>query len=108
MYKFIAYIPEPDLEKVKSAMFDAGAGRLGNYECCSWQVLGMGQFRPLKGANPAIGQIDQIEYVPEWRVEMVVPKDNIRAVLNAYKNAHPYEVPAYDIFEMVMLETTDD
>lgn len=103
MYKFIAYIPEPDLETVKTAMFHVGAGRLGNYECCSWQVLGMGQFKPLKGANPAIGEIDKVEYVPEWRVEMVVPKDKIHAVLTAYKTAHPYEVPAYDIFAMVML-----
>lgn len=103
MYKFIAYIPEPDLETVKTAMFNAGAGRLGNYEWCSWQVLGVGQFKPLKGANPAIGEIDKVEYVSEWRVEMVVPKDKIHAVLTAYKAAHPYEVPAYDIFEMVML-----
>lgn len=61
MYKFIAYIPEPDLEQVKTALFDAGAGQLGNYSHCAWQVLGMGQFKPLTGANPAIGEIDKVE-----------------------------------------------
>lgn len=101
MYKFIAYIPEPDLEKVKTALFNAGAGRLGGYSHCSWQVLGVGQFKPLKGANPAIGQIDKIEFVPEWRVETVVGRDDLPRVIQAYKTAHPYEVPAYDVFEMV-------
>ena len=101
MYKFIAYIPEPDLEKVKTALFHAGAGRLGNYSHCSWQVLGMGQFKPLKGANPAVGQVDKIEFVPEWRVEMVVERDDLPKVIQAYKTAHPYEVPAYDVFEMM-------
>lgn len=101
MYKFIAYIPEADLEKVKTALFNAGAGRLGEYSHCSWQVLGVGQFKPLKGANPAIGQIDKIEFVPEWRVEMVVPDERLIEVVDAYKTAHPYEVPAYDVFQMV-------
>lgn len=104
MYKFIAYIPEPDLEIVKTAMFNAGAGRLGNYEWCSWQVLGVGQFKPLKGANPAIGEIDKVEYVPEWRVEVIVPDECLRAVVEAYHNAHPYEVPAYDVYELVSME----
>lgn len=101
MYKFIAYIPEPNLETVKTALFDAGAGRLGNYECCSWQVLGVGQFKPLTGANPAIGEIDKVEYVPEWRVEVIVPDECLSDVIEAYKIAHPYEVPAYDVYELV-------
>lgn len=101
MYKFIAYIPEPDLEQVKTALFDAGAGQLGNYSHCAWQVLGMGQFKPLTGANPAIGEIDKVEYVPEWRVEMIVPDECLQAVINAYHNAHPYEVPAYDVYELM-------
>lgn len=101
MYKFIAYIPKDDLETVKTALFKAGAGRLGAYDCCSWQVLGLGQFRPLKGATPAIGEVGQLEFVEEWRVEMVVPKTKINDVLKAYRTAHPYEMPAYDIFEMV-------
>ncbi|MBE9579871.1 MULTISPECIES: hypothetical protein [Moraxella] len=101
MYKFIAYIPESDLENVKTALFNAGAGQFDGYSHCSWQVLGVGQFKPLKGANPAIGQIDKIEYVPEWRVETIVPDDRLMDVVRAYKSAHPYEVPAYDVYQMV-------
>ena len=101
LYKFITYIPDGHLQVVKEALFDAGAGRYENYDCCSWQVLGVGQFRPLSGANPAIGQLGQIEQVDEWRVEMIVEKQHIRAVLDAYRSAHPYEVPAYDLFAMV-------
>lgn len=104
MYKFIAYIPESALDTVKAALFDAGAGNFGNYDCCSWQALGIGQFRPLAGATPAIGQVGQIEAVNEWRLEVIVPKDKIMAVIHAYKAAHPYEVPAYDVYELVFLE----
>ena len=105
MYKFIGYIPEHDLEKVKSAIFDAGAGRgIGEYDiydCCAWQVLGMGKFRPLAGANPAIGQVGLLQTVAEWRLETVVPDDKLTAVVQAYKTAHPYEVPAYEVYVMV-------
>lgn len=101
MYKFIGYIPETHLECVKTALFNAGAGQLGDYSHCSWQVLGLGQFKPLAGANPAIGEIDKIEYVSEWRVETVVPDERLSAVVAAYKQAHPYEVPAYEVYVMV-------
>lgn len=104
MYKFIAYIPEAHVETVKTALFDAGAGQLGNYSHCSWQVLGVGQFRPLAGANPAIGEIDKIEQVSEWRVEMIVPDDKITAVIQAYTQTHPYETPAYDIYQLVDID----
>lgn len=104
MYKLIAYIPDDALETVKTAMFHAGAGKFGNYDNCCWQVLGVGQFRPLTGANPAIGQIGQVETVSEWRVEMIVPTDKLQAVIKAYKSAHPYEVPAYDVYELVVTE----
>lgn len=104
MYKFIAYIPENALETVKTAMFNAGAGNFGNYDNCCWQILGHGQFRPLTGANPAIGQIGQLATVAEWRVEMIVPKDKLLAIIQAYKSAHPYEVPAYDVYKLVIIE----
>lgn len=102
MYKFVAYIPETALEQVKTALFEAGAGRLGHYSHCCWQVLGVGQFRPLDGANPAIGTIDQLESVAEWRVEMVAGCDELPKVIEAYKATHPYEMPAYDVYQMVV------
>lgn len=94
-YSLVVYIPEADAESVKSALFAAGAGRIGNYEACAWQTLGTGQFRPLDGANPTIGAVGDIEKVPELRVEMVCAPEDMLAVERALHEAHPYETPAY-------------
>lgn len=101
MYKLTIFIPDSHLESVKKALFEAGAGKIGNYACCSWQVLGQGQFMPLAGNNAFIGQTDVLETLAEWRVEMVVAADNVTAVLAALKQSHPYETPAYDMIAMV-------
>lgn len=101
MYKLTVFIPEEALVTVKAALFAAGAGQIGNYSDCCWQVLGEGQFRPLAGSNPHIGTQDNIETVKEWRVEMVVSTDKIDAVIQALKQAHPYETPAYDVIAVV-------
>ena len=100
MYKLTVFIPEPALDVVKSALFAAGAGRIGNYQQCCWQVKGEGQFMPLSGSHPHIGKQDTLETVEEWRVEMVVDKNNILGVIAALKQAHPYETPAYDVIEV--------
>lgn len=100
MYKLIVFIPETALEVVKSALFDAGAGSIGNYQQCCWQVKGMGQFMPLSGSDPHIGMQDKLETVDEWRVEMVVDKDRITEVIAVLKQVHPYETPAYDVIEV--------
>lgn len=105
MYKIVTYIPEPDLETVKTAMFEAGAGHFGQYERCSWQTLGVGQFCPLEGANPTIGKIGQVSQVSEWKVEMIVPENKLYDVVEAYKQAHPYEVPAYEVYQTVDIES---
>lgn len=100
MYKFTVYIPSKDKESVKTAMFMAGAGRIGNYDCCAFEVEGIGQFRPLDGANPYLGIVDKIEQVKEVRVEMVVDDKYIRDVVTAMKKAHPYETPAFDVIRV--------
>lgn len=97
MYKLTVFIPNDDLETVKTALFDAGAGVVGNYSHCCWQVSGLGQFKPLAGSTPHIGQQDSLEQVNEWRVEMVVADKHLEAVIQALKKAHPYETPAYDV-----------
>ena len=101
MYKLTVFIPEEALEQVKSALFAAGAGKIGNYEQCCWQVQGVGQFMPLIGSKPHIGTHDSLETVSEWRVEMVVATAMIDNVINALKQAHPYETPAYDVIEVL-------
>lgn len=101
MYKLSFFVPASHLESVKQAVFSAGAGRLGDYDCCCWQVLGQGQFRPLDGSKPFLGQRGIVEVVPEYRVEMVCDANNIKAAVAALLNEHPYEEPAWDVVALV-------
>lgn len=95
MYSLIFYVPESHLESVKLALFSAGAGAMGDYDSCCWQVKGQGQFRPRQGATPFIGKLDELEFVDEYRVEMVL-RDEVKAgVQAALLLAHPYEEVAY-------------
>jgi hypothetical protein len=103
LFKLCFYVPIENVEEVKFAVFSAGAGRIGNYDCCAWQVLGEGQFRPLPGSHPHIGQQDQIEKVAEYRVEMVCEEAHLKAALAALRLAHPYEAPAIDLWRLEML-----
>ena len=100
-YRLIFYVPESHLEQVKSAVFTAGAGRQGDYQNCCWQVLGQGQFQPLPGADPFIGTQGELEQLPEWRVEMLVPTAALQDVMRAFRAAHPYEEPAYTVLQAV-------
>ena len=100
MFKLVFFVPESHLEIVKSAVFTAGAGRMGDYEACAWQTLGQGQFRPLPGSNPFIGSDNQLELVSEYRVEMVCADDCIQAAVAALRQAHPYEEPAFDVWRL--------
>ena len=97
MFKLCFYVPDTHLEKVKRALFAAGAGRIVNYDSCCWQVLGMGQFRALAGSAPFLGQQGVVETVAEWRVEMVVADELLQAVVAALRGNHPYEEPAFDV-----------
>ncbi len=103
MYKLAFFVPESHLQAVKDALFAAGAGRIGDYEHCCWQTLGTGQFRPLSGAQPFIGQQGQLEQVPEWKVEMVLADDLVGAVVGALRASHPYEEPAFDLWQLAEL-----
>src|SRR5690554_2333327 len=101
MYKLCFYVPVEHLEPVKQAVFTAGGGRMGDYDQCCWQVAGAGQFRPLQGADPFIGEQGKVEQVPEYRVELVCAADCVRDVIAALKQAHPYEEPAFDLMTLV-------
>jgi len=100
MYKICFFVPENDVEIVKTALFKAGAGHIGDYDCCSWQTIGTGQFRPLENSNPAIGQLGKIETVSEYKVELVCDEGHIAEVIVALKQSHPYEEPAYDVIKL--------
>lgn len=98
-------MPAPHLETVKNAMFAKGAGKIGNYGSCAWQVLGEGQFMPLEGSNAFIGDKNKLEKVAEYKVEMVCAKENLAAVISAFKASHPYEEPAYHVIKLADLTT---
>lgn len=100
MYKFAFFVPESHLEPVKNAVFATGAGKIGHYDHCCWQVKGQGQFRPREGSHPHLGQQDQLERVEEYRVELVCEDRLIKQAIAAMKLAHPYEEPAYDVFRL--------
>jgi dinuclear metal center YbgI/SA1388 family protein len=99
--KWVVYVPRENSEAVQAAVFDAGAGRIGDYSHCSWSVAGTGQFLPHDGASPAIGSVGTVERVAEDRFEVVAPARARAAVLSAMRAAHPYEEPAFDIFALV-------
>ena len=98
--KWVVFVPAADAEAVRSAMFAAGAGHLGDYSHCSWSSVGTGQFLPHDGASPAIGTVGTVEYVEEQRVEMVAPASRRSAVLAGLRAGHPYEEPAFDILAL--------
>jgi hypothetical protein len=100
MYKLCFFVPTASLASVKQAIFETGAGEIGAYQNCSWQILGEGQFRPSGSAQPFIGKIGDLETVEEYKVEMVCAHHLIKAAVAALKNAHPYEEPAYDVIRL--------
>lgn len=104
MYKLCFFVPDSHLEQVKQALFDAGAGRIGDYDQCCWQTQGTGQFRPLDGADPHIGAVGEVERLTEWKVELVCEDGKVRDALAALRAAHPYEEVAFDLWRLADLE----
>ena len=100
MYKICVYVPEKYVEKVKQALFDAGAGRIGNYDSCCWQTEGIGQFRPLQNSSPAIGSLNEVEQVREIKIELVCADELVKEAVRAIRESHPYEEPAFDVWKL--------
>ncbi|EYE88134.1 NGG1p interacting factor 3 protein, NIF3 [Fervidicella metallireducens AeB] len=98
LYKLAVYVPRSYAEKVRHAIFSAGGGHIGNYSNCSFITEGTGTFKPLNGASPFIGTIDNEEFVDEVKIETIVKECDIDKVVKAMLNSHPYEEVAYDIY----------
>lgn len=99
-YKLACFVPKGHSEAVRQAIAKAGAGRLGNYEACSFTSTGEGRFFPLEGANPYIGKVDALEIVEEECIEAILPQYALSKVLSAMVEAHPYEEPAYEVLPL--------
>ena len=100
MLQISFYVPTEFCDQVKLCMFSAGAGKIGNYDHCAWQTKGRGQFRPLVGSTPFLGEPNTEEFVEEMKVEMVCAPEYLSAVLEALKKSHPYETPAYFVVNL--------
>lgn len=98
--KLVAFVPPTHLDAVRDALVAAGAGALGAYDSCTFSTPGEGRFRPLTGADPAIGRVGEVEVVAEVRLETVYPRAERAAVVDALRAAHPYEEPAFDLLEL--------
>lgn len=104
LHKLVWFVPEEALEATRDAVFAAGAGRIGDYERCSWYTAGTGTFRAREGASPAMGEVGREERVPELRVETVVRADAAADAVRALIAAHPYEEVAFDLYALVELD----
>jgi len=99
--KLVVFVPPSSLDTVRDALFAAGAGRIGDYERCSWYAEGTGTFLGGEGTSPAIGEAGREERVAELRLETVYPDELHDRVLAALRAAHPYEEPAFDVYALV-------
>ncbi|MEE9295939.1 MAG: Nif3-like dinuclear metal center hexameric protein [Phycisphaerae bacterium] len=98
--KVVVFVPEADVDTVAEAMFQAGAGCIGDYEKCSYRLAGTGTFRGTESTKPVIGEAGRYETVAEIRIESVTPQAQVPAVIEAIRRAHPYEEPAFDIYPL--------
>ena len=103
-YKIITFVPQDAVNTVADALYEAAAGAIGNYSHCGFQSDGTGTFKPLAGSNPTIGKRGKLETVNEIKLETVVPSGKVAAVIAALREAHPYETPAFDVFQHCDIE----
>jgi hypothetical protein len=99
--KLVVFVPREALDRVRSALFEAGAGKIGKYTHCSWYAAGTGTFLPDEGSSPTVGQTGREQRVSELRLETVFPEELQDEVVAALREAHPYEEPAFDIYPLL-------
>lgn len=100
LQKLVTFVPLAQADEVRSAIFEAGAGEIGNYDSCSYNVEGSGSFRAGENANPFIGKINETHFEKETRIETIFPKHQQSRIINALLKSHPYEEVAYDIYPL--------
>lgn len=98
--KLVVFVPLTHADIVRQALGEAGAGKIGNYDFCSFSSRGTGRFRGNELSNPAMGEAGNYEAVEEERIEVVVPRDILKEVIEKMKSVHPYEEVAFDIYAL--------
>lgn len=99
--KIAVYVPVSHAEEIREVLADNGAGKMGDYDSCSFSVKGMGRFRALKGADPYIGEVGAIEEVEEEKIETICARADVGKVVAAVRAAHPYEEPAIEVYALL-------
>ena len=99
--KIQVFIPKSHVDKIRLALGESGIGRMGDYDYTAFITEGRGYFRPLKGAQPAIGEVGEIEEVAEMKLEFVCDKSEINKVMEIIKENHPYEEVALDVLPLL-------
>ena len=99
--KLVVFVPREALDDVRDALFAAGAGRIGDYERCSWYTAGTGTFLAGGESSPTVGERGREERVNELRLETVFPEERHEDVVTALRDAHPYEEPAFDVYPLL-------
>ncbi|UFT97801.1 Nif3-like dinuclear metal center hexameric protein [Radiobacillus kanasensis] len=100
LLKLVVYVPNTHVEKVKQALGESGAGHIGNYSDCMFETKGEGQFKPLEGTSPFLGEQGKVERVEETKIETILPANRLRSIIKSLHDAHPYEEVAYDIYRL--------
>ncbi len=100
LVKIATYVPHAQADAVRTAMLEAGAGHIGNYSHCSYNVEGQGTFKASEGTNPFVGKVGELHFENETRIETIAPRHLLSHVIRAMLAAHPYEEPAFDIFPL--------
>ena len=104
MYKLVFFVPEEYKEEIKKALFLEGAGKYKNYDMCSYEAKGTGQFRPIEGSNPFIGEKNILEKVTEYRVEVLCDDEIIKKTVLTLLEKHPYEETAYEVYKILDID----
>lgn len=98
--KFVVFVPLTHADAVRQALGEAGAGKIGNYDFCSFSSRGTGRFRGNENANPSIGEAGKYEAVEEERIEAIVPREILKEVIEKVRSVHPYEEVAFDVYPL--------
>ncbi len=101
MYKIVVYNPLSHADKIRQVLAKNGAGKIGNYQGCSFSVKGVGRFQPCEGASPYLGEIEKMEEVEEERIETICEEEACAGLLEKIKKVHPYEEPAIDVYPLI-------
>jgi len=104
LLKLVVFVPPSHADAVRQELGEAGAGRIGDYDFCTFSCRGVGRYRPLPGAQPYAGELGKLESVEEERIEARCTRDNVRAAIEAVRAAHPYEEPAIDVYPLCSLD----